>query len=59
LIGVPSAVGAGALGGGIAAALALRRRARRQREAELLAAAHRQALRTRVRKLLRALRPGS
>ncbi|HEY2297005.1 MAG TPA: HAD-IB family hydrolase [Jatrophihabitans sp.] len=40
LIGVPSAVGAGAIGGSVAAGLALRRRARHQREAELLAAAH-------------------
>jgi HAD superfamily hydrolase (TIGR01490 family) len=57
LIGVPSAVGAGAIGGGIVAAVAVHRRARRRREAELLAATHRRALRTRVRKLPRALRP--
>jgi hypothetical protein len=55
LIGVPSAVGAGAIGGSVAAALALRRRARRQRESDLLAAAH---LRPRiaVKKLPRRLR---
>jgi HAD superfamily hydrolase (TIGR01490 family) len=40
LIGVPSAVGAGAIGGSVAAGVALRRRARRQREADLFAAAH-------------------
>ena len=57
LIGVPSAVGAGAVGGGIVAAVALRRRARHHHEAELRAAARRHALRRRVRTLPRALRP--
>jgi HAD superfamily hydrolase (TIGR01490 family) len=46
-IGIPSALGAGAVGGGVAAALALRRRMQRQAEAEAAALAALQAARWR------------